>query len=152
MNDAQMEGALMAESIIVQRQVAALPGAVDLRTRQQVDVLASSQQLMYDQLKAFWDEHQALRRDTGEALGQANEVLQQQHATEEALCVAVEHQAKLVAQQQEQLQAALAVLAHHQEQLHAASAAFQAQQHEVSSLKQADAGKPVGNVCWRTAT
>jgi hypothetical protein len=69
-----MEGALMAESIIVQRQVAAPPGAVDLRTRQQVDVLAASQQLTYDQLKAFWDEHQALRRDTGETLGQANEV------------------------------------------------------------------------------
>ncbi len=85
----------MSENILVQRQVVTSPGAMD--------VLAASQQLTYEQLKMFWDEHQALRRDTGEALGQTNEVLQQQHATQGALRAAVEQQAKMVAQQQEQL-------------------------------------------------
>ena len=44
--------------------------------------------------------------ETGEAFGQANEVLQQQHVTQLVLRVAVGYQGKLVAQQQEQLHAA----------------------------------------------
>ena len=71
MSDAHMEGVVMSENIIVQRQVMASPGALEVQTRHQVDMLAASQQLTYDQLKQFWDEHQALRRDSGEALGPA---------------------------------------------------------------------------------
>ena len=142
MSDVPMEGALVSENILVQRQVVTAPGAMD--------VLAASQQLTYEQLKTFWDEHQALRRDTGEALGQTNEVLQQQHANQEALRVAVEQQAQLVAQQQQQLQAASNVVAHQQEQLQAASAAsaaFQVQRSEVASLKEAVLS-PRGQARW----
>jgi hypothetical protein len=66
-----MDSAMLSENIIVQRQLTTLPGALDVRMRQQVKVLTASQQLTYDQLKQFWDEHQTLRRDTGAALGQA---------------------------------------------------------------------------------
>ena len=133
MSDAPMEEATMSENIIVQRQVVMTPGTLDAQTRHQVDVLAASQQLTYAQLKQFWDEHEALRRDTGTALGQASEALQHQHETQEALRATVEYQGKMVAQQQEQLQVASHVVAQHREQLHAASAAFQAQREEVQA-------------------
>ncbi len=76
LSDASMDSAVMSESIIVQRQLTTLPGTLDVHMRQQVEVLTASQQLTYDQLKQFWDEHQALRRDTGAALGQAGEAFQ----------------------------------------------------------------------------
>lgn len=145
--DEPMDGILMSENIIVKRQVGTVPAAVDVQTRQQVEVLAASQQLTYDQLKQFWDEHQALRRDTGEAFGHTSEALQQQRVTQAALVVEVEHQGRVVAQQQEQLKVASDVVAKQQEQLQAASAAFQAQQHEVASLKAAVLS-PRGQARW----
>ena len=104
LSDASMGSAVMSESIIVQRQLTTLPGTLDVHMRQQVEVLTASQQLTYDQLKQFWDGHQALRRDTGAALGQAGEAFQKQQATQEALRVELEQQAQRVVQQQEQLQ------------------------------------------------
>jgi hypothetical protein len=37
------------------------------QTQAAVEAIAAQQQLSYEQLKAFWDEHQALRRVTGSA-------------------------------------------------------------------------------------
>jgi hypothetical protein len=75
LSDTPMENVTVSESIIVQRHTATAPGNVEAQTRQQVEVLAATQQLTYDQLKQFWDKHQALRRDTSEAFGQASDAL-----------------------------------------------------------------------------
>ncbi len=117
----------------MQRHTATAPVNVEAQTRQQVEVLAATQQLTYDQLKQFSDEHQALRRDTDDAFGQASEALQQQQVTQEVLRAEMEHQGRVVAQQQEQLKAA--------------SEAFKVQQHEVASLKAA-VMSPRGQARW----
>jgi hypothetical protein len=57
------------ENIIVQRQTmeSRAVNPSEQGTKAAVEAIAAQQALSYEQLKAFWDEHQALRRDTGTA-------------------------------------------------------------------------------------
>ncbi|KAG9411957.1 hypothetical protein AC1031_017594 [Aphanomyces cochlioides] len=97
------------ENIIVQRQTVGARAAsvAEEETKAAVEAIAATQQahqqLTYEQLKAFWDEHQALRRDTGIGFE-----FQQQRLEE--LRKQVEDQRRLIDLQQEMLQqAAVAV-------------------------------------------
>ncbi|KAF0725736.1 hypothetical protein Ae201684P_009039 [Aphanomyces euteiches] len=63
---------MTVENIIVHRQTRSASSA-DEETKTAVEAIAVNQQLTYEQLRAFWDEHQAQRRDTGTALGAQHE-------------------------------------------------------------------------------
>ena len=82
----------MVESITVQRQT------MESRTQPNENAAVESiAELTYGQLKAFWDEHQALRRDTGTAFEQQNHTQLQMKAE-------LEEQRRAVAAHQEFLQ------------------------------------------------
>ncbi|KAG9404718.1 hypothetical protein AC1031_004925 [Aphanomyces cochlioides] len=95
-------------------------------TKAAVDAVAAQQQLTYAQLKAFWDEHQALRRDTG------SEFMMQRQIHEEL---------------REQLNEQRKVMMEHHELLRQAALAVNQQREEIVGLKET-VHSPRGKARW----
>ncbi len=116
------------ENASVQRQTIA-NSSTELEvaeTQAAVEQVAAVQQLTYDQLKAFWEQHQTLRQDTGQAF----EVQAQQ---QRILQVEIEDQKRIVNEQRD-------ILAQ-------AAQAYNQQQSELNVLKETVLS-PRGQTHW----
>ncbi len=138
--EARLPTRSMTEEIVVQRHTMASEGLSADVQDETIGQIQAAQQLTYEQLKSFWDEHQTLRQATGSAFAESTTRQEQLHAE-------LMKQRDEMAAHARQLEEAARIIQEQQEALRQASAVVGRQGSELKEVKEA-IWSPRGKTRW----